>query len=241
MRKTPLCLCLLFMLGASAAGSQPSVSFFVKGMYNFAAMGDLKEIQQRTLSELTAMMIPAEITEGFRPYVGVQGGITFPVGSSDSPSTFIGAVFDYASTGGRVHYQDYSGELRNDQVAVAYSGGGVLVRRYRLSLPLDLEASLSARLVYSTFRETFFSRIGSTSRTDEAKFTSWSVGIEPCLMPTYHLAPLTLGLSVSYFIYLPSELKYDGSVESYLMIAPGEKATINWSGLRFGALVSIDI
>src|SRR5688500_12260694 len=51
---------------------------------------------------------PMRIIESFPAFVYYEGSLTFPLGNN-----FICAPnFSYGSTGGRIHYGDYSGELR---------------------------------------------------------------------------------------------------------------------------------
>lgn len=139
-----VCFVMFFLVAGPSTLCQSSVSFFVKGTYNYFTMDDFKAFQHELRSDLTTIGIPAQITEQYLPFYGVQVGIMFPLEPSDVHTMFLGALLDYSSTGGRIQYQDYSGEVRNDHIAVEYSFGGILSKRILLSSIAAIDLSISA-------------------------------------------------------------------------------------------------
>jgi hypothetical protein len=218
------------------ARCQPSVSFFVKGTYNYFAMDDLKGIQHELLSDLTTMGIPAKITDAYSPFYGMQVGVMIPLGSAVEPTVFLGGLVDYSSTGGRIHYKDYSGEVKNDQIVVAYSYGAILTNRIFLSPIIELDLSISARLVSSYFKMISHWQVGDQIQDLTLNFSASSYGFEPCIMPCLRLSTISLGLSISYFLYAPKELEYEGHTDVNLFNKAGNKVTIDWTGLKFGLM-----
>lgn len=217
--------------------AQP-VSLSAKPTYNFSKMSDLKNLQSEVLSSLTGQGIPAQIVEAYPAHTGIQCGLLIPLSFNEQREISVGLSIDYASTGGRVHYADYSGELRNDQIATAFSLNGALSTRIKTLHQFDLNFSFGARMIFSSLRNEFFSRIGESSSQAVFNFTSVGVGFEPGVTPSLNLLGLTFGGSVSYLIYIPTTLEFTQYSDTYLAFNKGGRVKIDWSGLKLGVLIS---
>ena len=210
---------------------------FVKLNYNFSNMSDLKDLQRELQSDLTTQGIEAQITEAYPAHLGFQIGLLFLLNPSGDRDLWLGGFYDYATTGGRVHYSDYSGEVKADQVANAYSVGGIISLSASDDELLKLDVSLSARLIFSDLDNEFLIRIGDEEQKETLSFSSLSFGIEPAITPSIVLSNFNLGLSVSYLASIPTSLEYSRNSNAYLVNKSGDKVSIDWSGLKLGLLV----
>jgi hypothetical protein len=206
---------------------------FVKVNYNFFDMSGLKDLQSDILSDIKNQGIEARITESYPAFFGFQAGLLFPL----EEKFFIGGFFDHTSTGGRIHYSDYSGEIKADQIAKANSIGGILSLKAVNKELFNLDIQLCARFIFISFDNEFLFRIGEEQQKQKYSFSSFSFGIEPGVVPSLVLSSFNIGLSVSYLLSLSTTLEYDDYEEAYLTSSSGEKVGINWSGLKLGVIV----
>src|SRR5688572_25709865 len=92
---------LIGVTGASAQRYWQRIDVSVSAGYATFRMDDLKAVQEEDLSY---MPVEGEITNSFPGYLNFGGEVVF----YDS-TYFVGVLLGHTSTGGRVHYADYSG------------------------------------------------------------------------------------------------------------------------------------
>ncbi len=226
---------------AYTEGAHSQAVFFVKGSYNSFSMSDLKNLQNELLSDLTGIGVPATATEAYPGYLGFQFGLLVPVQVLEKETIFVGGFGEFTSTGGRIHYKDYSGEVRADQIAKGYSFGGIIELKRNYSDILDVEYQFSLRLVKSKLNNTFFTQIGNATQIEQPSFSSFSFGAEPGITPSMNFGGFRAGLSLSYLFCLPTSLEYDSYANAYLINKNKEKVTIDWSGPRVGIVLSYSL
>jgi hypothetical protein len=232
----PLLLVLAMSGSAAAQPSRPRIVGRVS--YSFFALSDLKELQKEFQAQLTDAGIPGKITDAFPPFVGFEAGLLVPVEESPEVDVLVGGSVEYASTGGRVHYRDYSGESIADQKAHYIAFGAAGERTMHLTPSTDLGLRLSVKLLVSRLNNTFTFRVGDQTEISRPNFHSTSVGIEPAVMPTFPLLGFRAGVSVSYLLALPTSLEYDNLSNAFLVNGRGDKVSIDWGGFRFGIVAS---
>jgi len=242
MRRAPATLpaTVAFLLSFSVCATHAQ-SISVGGALTFFKMTDLKSLQEELRDQLTVAGIPAKVTDQFPPTIGFLVGFQLPVGTVGGKDLVIGAFGGYASTGGRIHYQDYSGEVKNDQIAVAYSFGALVGARQPVSALFTLDFRLSLRFIRSTLRSASTYRVGTETHSEEFKFSSMSVGIEPTLQPSINLFGLTLAAPISYLACVPSPLEYEAKSNAYLIHSHGDKVLLDWSGFTLGLALGIEL
>jgi hypothetical protein len=144
---------------------------------------------------------------------------------------------EYTSTGGRVHYEDYSGEIKFDQVASCYSFGAFLLLGLTTEEWFMLDFSLSPRIIFSNLKNEFLFKVGNQIQKEEYEFFSTSTALEAALIPSVRLGVFNIGLPVSYLLAFPSFLEYYEVGNVFLVNKNNDRVTINWSGFRVGLLV----
>ena len=237
MKKSFLYIVVIYCVGLSSASSQSPFALFAKLNYNFSRMGDLNKFQDDLRLQLVNQGIPASSTDAYPPYYGAQFGVLVPVSTTDERDIFIGGLFDYTSTGGRVVYADYSGEARNDQTASAHSFGAMLDTRIKRFNPIYLDLSFTVRLITSSLRNETYVRIGNNVQSVTLDFSSTSFGFEPGIAPNIPLYGFTVGTSVSYLFAFKSSLESNQYKGGHLIFNNGTEVSIDWSGLKLGIMI----
>ncbi|HVN47363.1 MAG TPA: hypothetical protein VMU30_00935 [Bacteroidota bacterium] len=200
-------------------------------------MSDLKNLQSELCSSITSQGIPANILDAYPSFYGFETGFLFPLFPSSDSSLLIGGVYEYNSTGGRIHYQDYSGEVRADQI-VSTNAFGCMIK-YQLSSQNEFHWALfgSCKYYYSVLHNSLYTRIGTYQTLSEPAFHSSSLGVEIGIAPFYNLWNFHLGVQLSYLLFFPSSLEYDNYSDAYLENNNGENVRIDWSGFRLGLFI----
>jgi hypothetical protein len=221
--------------------TQSSVSFFGIVSYNSNSMSELKDEQRELLSDIKNENIPVKVTESYPAYFGFKIGFLIPVREYSESVLSLGGLILHSSTGGRIHYEDYSGELRADQIIKATGIGGIINVDSKFNSAFALSFNVSVNYLFSSFSNNLFVRAGDQVQIEKPNFSSSSLSIEPQVIPSFRLWKLQLGISISYMIYFPSTLEYDSNSGAYLVNKNGDKIKIDWSGLRIGLFTGISI
>ena len=221
--------------------SQSHVKLFTIISYNNYSMDGLKQQQNELLNGILQQNIPAKVTESYPAYYGFKIGFLIPLKDDIKSTLSIGSSIQHGSTAGRIHYQDYSGELSIDQL-VDYTGiGAMLQYESHYSSKFNLGYNLSINYMLSSLSNELYFQVGNETQNEILDFSSSSFGIEPEIIPSYQLGLLQFGASLSYLIYIPSDLEYDDISDAFLVYENGDRVDINWSGFRIGAFVSVSL
>lgn len=226
-------LTVLFLIVHTGYG-QLSV-FSGIGVYA-SSMSDLKRFQNELLQQYVAGGIQAKITDEFPAFAGFRFGVKYPVDAY----LYLGAFGEFTSTGGRIHYQDYSGELVNELLTTYYAFGGMIGDKLIISDNFFIDAHASLLLIASDLEIKSVLRINNQTESTIYGFGSFSLGAEPTIMPSYTYHSVTVSIYASYLFYPPSELEYDSHADAYLIHENKERVTINWSGIRYGMVVGFE-
>ena len=221
--------------------SQNSVTFFTIVSYNNYSMSEMAGLQNELLNDMLENNIPADITESFPAYVGFKIGFLIPVDNNDKRIISLGGILQHNSTGGRIHYGDYSGEIGVDQILKVTSIGAILNYESHMSPNFDLALNFSINYMISGLSNEIYLKVGDESQNEELNFNSYSFGLEPEIIPSFNMGIMRFGISLSYLVYFSSSLEYESFSDAYLVNNNGDKVNINWSGFRIGLLASISL
>lgn len=213
-------------------GQGSSVRFKIG--YGTYQMNQLKDLQKAIV---TTLPVRGKATQSFPAYWNFQMKYLYKT----SDKNRIGAFIDYASTGGRIAYSDYSGELKVDNVVSRYGLGVseeyVLAQKDALSLSGLIEASA----LYSRLMMDSFVKINDQSQKDLAKLKSLGLALEPGLLGEGKISKMTIGLSVGYQLSFCKPFHLKGERKAILTnTETNKKVNPNWSGIRLGATIGIN-
>lgn len=228
---------LFFVFGLKITFSQSYISLRTTGEYNIFSMSDLKKVQTEIQSDMINSGIPASIVESFPPYFGLQLEIVLPATFINAADLNYGFLIDFSSTGGRVDYKDYSGEVKFDQVVKAFSFGVLIEFQKIKNEHLFFTYGLKVPLIIASLDNKGTTIIGDNYSENNFKFNSFSVGIEPNFNLFYAVNNFIFGVSLGYLICIPSNYTYSENSDAFLQKRNGDPVTIGTNGLRLGLKV----
>lgn len=225
-------LTALILLLHSAYGQQPGIE--LKLGYSAYAMEDLSKLLTYQNSQSN---IPLKTTADFPPFATFGTRIFGKFRQLDT-----GIDYTYLSTGGRVHYRDYSGQIGFDQMAVAHAVGvfvgGSFVKHYHFTL----RGSFLLSLYSSTVNFTQYVSVGDYSEAKKLSTISRSVVVVPSIEPVFTLTPwLYTGVRIGIGLDTQGSLRLKENHEAKLIDDQKEPITTNWSGFRSEVFLGIHL
>lgn len=189
------------------------------------ALKDLKELQEDFLYDIPAR---ARIVNDFPPYLYTRFS-----GHYELQRIGMGLSYGHYSTGSRIHYSDYSGEVSVKQ----------LIRSNLLGFPFtfvmthevkktDFRLRLEPGINFTKLEIRQSMRILDASDESKYVFTSASINIYCGLSFNYHFKLLDLGTELGYAIDTGGSLYLDGDKNAKLINMAGDPIKSNLSGLR---------
>lgn len=212
--------------------SQAHVSFST-GLAGFN-MQEMKKHQ----SELQAQFpTDVKIMESFPAFLFYELSVTGKV----RDRWRIGGAIGFTSTGGRMHYRDYSGEIECNQFTTAWMIAiqSELLLNPKGKLPLYFTGKIGA--VFGRYDLDLFSEVNNVPNSESLEFRSCNIFIEPGLMMSKCIvgilsAHLTAGYNVN--MYKGSQ-KLTDNTDLFLQDNSGNEVRLDWSGFRLGVGLSI--
>jgi hypothetical protein len=215
---------ILLILPVCAIG-QMRVS--LRSGYGLYSMNEMKSFQ----AELRAQSeYPMRITESFPGYVYYEVALMLPLANK----FFYTANFGYGSTGGRIHYSDYSGEIRFDQLLNYISAGTSLgISEENSTGKYVFDFSITPSFVFSKLSLEFMARIGDEQNVERIEFRSTNLTLQPDFAITRKFGRLGIQAMVGYnFAILKGKLFLTSDGEAYLIDSSGNNVPSNWNGGR---------
>lgn len=192
-------------------------------------MNDLKDMNNNIIKNLP---VKAQITDDFPLTPFYYAGVNINITSH----FYLGVNCSFNTTGSRISYKDFSGELKYDNILSCYSPGikaGLIL--YDKSIRVSGETSFSFGMTKLKIKNEIL------NVTDEVIFNSNSLRIEPGFAISYPLLRrIEVGAKAGYLIDIGSRNK---SVDDKNIILKNQTTDDvvknNWSGLRISASVGL--
>jgi hypothetical protein len=149
-------------------------------------------------------------------------------------------LWDYTSTGSRIHYRDYSGEIRTDQ----------LLSRRAFGLHIETKTHPQSKLTFIifsqfSFRRSFLEikekiRVFDQESGNTAEFVASGIGIVPGVAGQLQVAPIILRAELGFdYLSINQPFHLKGNEEAVLRNPDGSKVRAVWNGIRPGVTVGI--
>jgi hypothetical protein len=199
--------------------------------YSQYQMHDLKTIQEITLNDI---VLPAKIVDKFPGTLHYSGELRL---TFDKFS--VGFSYLFLTSGSRISYSDYSGEIRLDLTVINHSLGPSLMYQFFKKEKFRIGSRLQFPLMFSQINEKDYIRLLDESNSDKLRFYSLSCGFFPSIETYYKLSRINLGLRVGYLIDSKGRLADDRELTIYLNNK--DYLTTDWSGLHIDLLLSLTI
>lgn len=213
----------------SAYAQEASMLVFRVGLGNYN-MKSQKLFQQDFLQ---GSEIPYRKVHEFPNFPTFGGAASFRI----APKASLGLWFELASTGGRLHYKDYSGYALMDQVLTSFQGGPFV--QYRLNKseewPLYITAHGFAATVTQKIRSEF--QIVGPPETEEITLKATNLGIRPGFMLGHALGMFNFQLGFGAEIRSIDTL--EDKEKRFFRTSDGKNLTAEWNGWRMTLGVGI--
>lgn len=193
-------------------------------------MSDMKVFQKQIDHDFP---VNARITESFPAFVFFQASVVM---QPKDPFFFKAVSIAFGSTGGRVHYSDYSGAIGFDQLLnfISASGfvGGTLAFEEKY---LFVQAGLKPGIVMSGLNMKFYQQMGDEESRESYKFTSLNLTAEPTILLTKEFGRVGVHAFAGYNITVVSGKLFSKENEGAFLIGSDNKPLkADWTGYRFG-------
>ena len=223
-------LALLLLSCSGLAIQYKSLSFRIGVEYGSYGHGRLHESQQELVSYYSTIDIPLKIVDSFPGNRALQVQLL----KEFSPRIQLGLFYGEKSTGGKVHYADYSGEIEFIQKISQDEYG--LLGEYKL---IEFGVLSIAPVAKFSFSNTFITIDNSfMTTTDLAKshttYRAMTLGMEPGISLKTSVGKLLFQTSLSYHLNISTKFKGSENVDGGLPYWP------NWSGYRVSLMTGWD-
>lgn len=191
-------------------------------------MSQLKTLHQDAIKLSSPLVLRS--TSTFPAYLNTQ--IQFVNHSADG-RTGIGFVWDHVSTGGRLAYRDYSGELRSDQRLRAEGIGLLYEGIFPITHRLSLVPSAQLLLTFTTLKNNEYQRIYTQVSEATIDFNALGVGFTPGAALRYQVGAWSLDASIGYHLATAQGFYQTGNKDITLThVADRTAIRPQWSGVR---------
>ena len=215
-----------------------SISLFTGGLYGQTmsvglmvgygsfSMDDLKAYQQENL---LLSDLPMKVVDEFPGYLLYRADF-----SLNTKKGLFEAFIGHTSTGGRIHYADYSGYSSSDLlVRMNYLGVSASTRLFKIS-SFDIYAGGRLLHYFSTVKIKASEQVYNSdlNNSGSASFGAMSLAIAPVIQVQRTVQRFVLKSDVSYEWHIPGNLYYEGDSDAILKSASGDNVTVDPTGIR---------
>ena len=220
----------LFLLlpGPEGIAQQTKVLFQVN--YATFQMKDLKNMQLDMLNGLEAT-VDGKVVSSYPSFTGYELNLNSRLGEDHS----IGGYAAYYSTGGRIHYQDYSGEIKIDQLLSNYSLGIYNEFVFQHFSKSALLFTTRAGFTCSLYQMQSLFQVGTAQDSDELGFYSLNFHLSPGIGYRHTFGEIFfIQAETRYEIHLPGPFRLNRDKNAKLIDKKGDKIKAQWDGIRIG-------
>ena len=219
--KKLLTICVLVISTYGICAAQKINVMFHMGAGTFS-MKTQKQLQQ----DVRESVIPWRPVHEFEPYWIYGGSLSFNI----NPRVGVSAYFEYGSTGGTLHYSDYSGSARFDQLLRYKEWGVGSFLQINRSERWPLFVTGHILLAYTRETVSYSVHLGATEEGLSEQLRSTSFGLRPGVMMRHRLKAFVFQGNMGMEVHFPGELaNIDGNGFS---LQNGNAVNAQWSGLR---------
>lgn len=212
-----------------------SLSVGLMGGYASFAMEDLKAYQRGNVS---ASDLPLKVVDEFPGYLFYRADF-----SLNTNKGLFEAFIGHTSTGGRIHYSDYSGySSQKIQVKMTYLGASAATRLIAIG---SFEIYAGGRMLhyFNTMKhkvsEEVYNSILKHSVTID--FKSMSLGISPMVQVRRKVQRFLFKADVGYEFHIPGKLYYGADSDIPLKTFEGDEVKVDPTGFRIGVGVGYSL
>jgi len=193
-------------------------------------MQELKDFNSNIIQSLP---VDAKIVDNFPQTGFIEGNLLY-----NFKAIYLGGSFIYHSTGSRISYNDYSGELKYDQIVSSYSFGPIVKFKLFKEKRVNINPYISTNIIYTDFRFEETQVIFNEEISYDTKMQSAGIIFNIGLEALYKYKWTALGVFIGYSQDTFGELYLDGQK---VYNESGNQIRTNWSGIRYGLNMNFEI
>jgi hypothetical protein len=214
-------LILLF----SSAFAQESNSILFRAGIGTYSMQSQKQFQQEFNRNSP---IRFAYVHSFPAFPTFGGSLGFKVSEKAS----LGLWAEFASTGGRLHYKDYSGYALMDQVLRSFQVGPFIQYRINKSVEWPIYATFHTSLANINQKLTSEIEIEGEFDSEQYKLKAINYGFRPGIMISRELKPFIFQFGVGAELQFHGDMKVDSNKDLNFQTSDGKSLVSQWDGLR---------
>lgn len=224
----------LLLAGTAAAQSK----FYLEprlGLGTFR-MTSMKEFQQTIIGRTD---VNAKAVDAFGPYFQFGIGLVQDLDAH----TRAGLFAEHGSTGGRVAYEDYSGEVTFD-TPVNYNALGATIYSHQpiRESGFSFVAGIEANVFFSRLKTEAYTRLYNSSEASEEEFLSKGLGLKPYIGLQFPVISLPVCFTFGYMASASKPFHVPGEPDYQLIRNDNnDRLEPGWSGLRINLSVSVPV
>lgn len=197
-------------------------------------MRSLKNLMTRAQKTYLSQNIPVEKVHYFPAHSNIQLQVTRGLNATHS----LGGYLEYASTGSRVDYRDYSGKIGSDMIVEMIGAGGLYENQMNKILnKYNLIASFQLSAIYTIVKTRDYIEIHGNSESLGADLRSVSFGIEHGYRLQTQWKEYIFGIYGGFLFNIGFPLHIAGRQNYEIQNASGDKIKAEWMGLRLALMV----
>lgn len=195
----------------------------------------MQELKSLNSERLEGIAVNAKILQNYPIYLTH----TLVVSQNFSDFHRLGLSFEHQSTGSRISYKDYSGELTLDTRLTANSIGMFYEGYIAEKKGIDLACGSYLYLNFSSLQFDNFIRVNSETQSEKINFNSQGISLQPFFSASKQIKSFILGTELSAYLNIISrDLYLQQNKDATLVNNDGNTIRPDWTGLRFKARIS---
>jgi hypothetical protein len=220
-----LYLLVFLAISFSSAIAQEDQTLIIRFGVGTYRMNTQKQFQRDFRKQ---SQIPLRVVHNFPAFPSFGASMSFRTSSRTS----VGIWAEYTSTGGRLHYKDYSGYALFDQLLTSFQGGPSFQFRISKSETWPIYLTMHGSAVSTAETMTTYLEVGGQSSEESYKLKAINYGVRPGIMLMRKVNDFAFQLAVGYEIQFAGDLKDVTDKNLRFTTSEGDALSAQWDGLR---------
>lgn len=223
-------LLTFFLLLIGTEGKAQGEKLLFQVNYATFHMRGMKEMQN-DFAEQIKENVDAKVLSSFPAYSGYE--LNFNTEFAEGHQ--IGGYVGYYSTGGRIHYEDYSGEIKMDQLLKNVSAGVYNELSFYNLAESDFIFSFRAGITLTQYQIISLLQVEKIAEKEDIGFNSINIHLSPGICYRYPIGKIFfVQAEARYELHAPGSLRLNSDKDAKLIDSKGDEIKAHWDGFRLG-------
>lgn len=206
------------------------VSFSFGSGIGTCQMKDLKYFQSSLLSDLP---VEAKVVNNFPVFPLYNFKVVFPTKHLE-----IGNSYTFTSSGSKIHYSDYSGEISIIQIVNSHQASVLLYPVFSRKENSEFLGLFKTAVLFNNYSLKQEISVYDQAVSDQLELNSTSLAFSLGLSYCIRMKPIEIRSEIEYLIDTKGALHLNGDRDSQLTLH-NDTVKTNWSGLRIGISIGL--